>query len=99
MSHAAEILNELQRRGVNVAIEGDTLCLRPRRALDDTLLARVREAKPAIIETLRGGPVLCVAARQVGCFEKTDQVKILRPKIGKDHRQWFEHWKGDGNIQ
>ena len=39
MSQAAEILTELQRRGVIVAVEGDTLCLKPRRALDDTLLA------------------------------------------------------------
>jgi hypothetical protein len=36
MSPAAEILTELQRRGVIVAIDGDTLCLKPRRALDDT---------------------------------------------------------------
>jgi hypothetical protein len=56
MTQAAEILTELQLRGVIVAVEGDTLCLKPRRALDDTLLARVREAKPAIMEVLRTRP-------------------------------------------
>jgi hypothetical protein len=52
VSQAAEILTELQRRRVIVAVERDTLCLGPRRALDDALLARIREAKPAI----RGQP-------------------------------------------
>jgi len=31
---APQILAELQRRGVIVAVEGDTLCLKPKRALD-----------------------------------------------------------------
>jgi hypothetical protein len=62
---AAEILTELQRRGVIVAVEGDTLCLRPKRALDNTLLARVREAKPAILEALRTRPATCAAS----CYE------------------------------
>ena len=43
MTDAAEVLTELERRGVSAAVEGDTLCLKPRRALDDALLARVRE--------------------------------------------------------
>jgi len=45
MSHAAaEILGELQRRGVIVAVEGDILCLKPKLVVDDALLARIREA-------------------------------------------------------
>lgn len=52
MSAATEILTELQRRGVIVAVDGDTLSLKPRSALDDGLLARVREVKPAILEAL-----------------------------------------------
>jgi len=52
VTEAVAILTELQRRGVIVAVEGDTLRLKPRCALDDTLLARVREAKPAILEAL-----------------------------------------------
>jgi hypothetical protein len=54
---AAEILTELQWRRVSVEAEGDALCLKPRRALDDSLLARIRQAKPAILEVLRGRPV------------------------------------------
>lgn len=51
MTHpAAEILTELQQRGVLVVVDGDRLCLKPRHAMDDALLARVREAKPAILE-------------------------------------------------
>jgi hypothetical protein len=53
MTQAAEILIELQGRGVSVNVEGDILCLTPKRALDDALLIRVREAKPAILEVLR----------------------------------------------
>lgn len=50
---AAEILTELKQRGVTIAVHGDNLHLSPRRALDDALLARVREAKPAILDALR----------------------------------------------
>ncbi len=56
MSAAAEILGELQKRGVTIRADGDTLTLKPRRALDDALLASVREAKPAILEALREKP-------------------------------------------
>jgi len=78
MSQAAEILTELQRRGVNVAIEGDTLCLKPKRALDDTLLARVREAKPAILEALRNRPATCSPE----CYELEPGIWIHRPHTG-----------------
>ena len=59
MTDVAEVLTELQRRGVSVAVKGDTLCLNPRRSLDDALLARIREAKPAILEALRNRPATC----------------------------------------
>ena len=65
MTDVAEVLTELQRRGVSVAVKGDTLCLNPRRSLDDALLARVREAKPAILEALRSRPATCAAS----CYE------------------------------
>jgi TubC N-terminal docking domain len=58
----AEILSELQRRGVSVAVEGETLCLKPRCALDESLLARVREAKPAILDALRNRLATCVTS-------------------------------------
>lgn len=62
MIQAAEILTELRGRGVNVTLEGEILCLRPKRALDDALLARVRESKPAILEVLRKVPPQHTAA-------------------------------------
>jgi hypothetical protein len=65
MSQAAEILTELRGRGVNVTVEGDILCLKPRCALDDALLARVRDAKPAILEVLRKLPSNCAATAQI----------------------------------
>lgn len=61
MTQVAEILTELRGRGVSVTVEGDILCLRPRRALDDALLARVRDSKPAILEVLRKLTSNCVA--------------------------------------
>jgi hypothetical protein len=56
VTRVAEVLTELHRRGVIVAVEGDILCLKPRRALDNGLLDRVREAKPAILEAPRNRP-------------------------------------------
>jgi len=75
---AAEILTELQRRGVIVAAEGDTLCLKPRHALDDMLLDRIREAKSAILEALRNRPATC----SVDCYEVEPGVWIHRPHAG-----------------
>lgn len=75
---AAEILAELHRRGVLVAVEGDSLSLRPKRALDDTLLARVREAKPAILEVLRNRPATC----SPDCYQVEPGVWIHRPWTG-----------------
>jgi len=65
MSQAAEILTELQRRGVSVTADGDALVLKPRRALDDELLVRVREHKPEILRALWARPATCAAS----CYE------------------------------
>lgn len=73
---AAEILGELQRRGVAVTVDGDTLCLSPKRAIDDALVARVREAKPAILATLRKFPATCSPE----CYEVAPGVWV--------HRSW-----------
>lgn len=91
MSQAAEILTELQRRGVIVAVEGDTLCLKPRRALDDTLLARVREVKPATC-----GSPLCA-----GCYvvDAETGAKIHPPKCGSDYFAWLKKWEPKGKVQ
>lgn len=99
MSQAAEILIELQRRGVIVAIEGDTLCLKPRSALDDTLLARVREAKPAILEALRTGLAACGSPHCAGCYHVGDDREIHPPKCGEGYRKWLERWQPKGKPQ
>lgn len=65
MSAAQAILDDLVRRGVVVRVDGDALVLKPRSALDDPLLDRVRAAKPAILETLRNRPATCAAS----CYE------------------------------
>jgi hypothetical protein len=78
MSAAADILGELQKRGVTVRADGDTLTLKPRRALDDGLLSRIREAKPAILEVLRNRPATC----SPDCYEVDPGVWIHRPWAG-----------------
>jgi TubC N-terminal docking domain len=99
MNQAAEILTELQRRRVIVAVEGDTLCLKPRRALDDTLLARIREAKPAILEALRTGMAACGSAHCAGCYDVDAGRKIHPPKCGDLNRKWLERWQPKGKPQ
>ena len=78
MNQTAEILSELQRRGVVIAVEGGTLCLKPKRALDDALLARVREHKPELIRVLSACPATCAP----GCYEVEPGVWIHRPWDG-----------------
>jgi hypothetical protein len=52
MSAEADILAELSSRGVAVRVDGETLRLRPREALDDGLLTRVKDHKLEIIHLL-----------------------------------------------
>jgi hypothetical protein len=99
MSQAAEILTELQRRGVIVAVDGDTLCLKPKRALDNSLLARVREAKPAILEALRSGLAACASSDCAGCYDVGDGRWIHPPKCGEKYRAWHERWEAGGRVQ
>ena len=97
---AVKILTELQQRGVSVAAEGDTLCLKPRRALDDRLLDRIREAKPAILEALRSTKnTPCDSPRCAGCYEVEPGVRIHPPKCGEEYRRWLERWQPKGKPQ
>ena len=59
---AMAILSELQRRGVTVIADGDALVLKPGRAIDNELLARVREHKPEIMRALSAHPATCAAS-------------------------------------
>jgi len=101
-----EILTELHRRGVTLTTEGDTLCLKPRRALDDGLLARVQVAKPAILEALRSrlleaeaGSAACGSSHCAGCYEVEPGVRIHPPKCGEEYRGWLERWQPKGKPQ
>ncbi len=67
MSAVHSILAEIARRGVTIRVDGETLRLRPRVALDDELLARIKEHKPEIIR----------AVMTQGCFQ------ALHPDTGK----------------
>ncbi len=70
---ATAILGELQRRGVKVIADGDALVLKPRRALDNELLARVREHKPEIIRALSARPATCA----LSCYEIEPQPRQI----------------------
>lgn len=80
MTRTAELLTELQRRGVSVAVDGDALCLKPRRALDDSLLARVREAKPAILKVLRSRSSTCWHCDGTGQCE-CSTCGVMKPSV------------------
>jgi hypothetical protein len=62
---ADEILSELERRGVTVRVDGEMIRLRPKSALDNELLNRVRAHKPEIIRVLSVRLTTCAAS----CYE------------------------------
>jgi len=94
MSQADEILSELRRRRVVVAMAADILCLKPRRAVDDTLLARIREVKPAILEACGLGLPHCT-----GCYDVGDGRRIHPPRCGEAYRARLEGWTPIGKGQ
>ncbi len=68
MSTAVEVLSELSRRGVAIRVDGDSIRLKPRSALDDQLLASVRDCKPEILAALKSRSAPCGAkANPPGC--------------------------------
>ncbi len=93
------ILSELQRRGVSVIADGDALVLKPRRAVDGELLARVRQYKPEIIRALSARRVTCGSPQCAGCYEVEPGVRIHPPKCSDDYRVWLERWEAKGNPQ
>lgn len=52
MSAAHSILSEITRRGIAVRVDGETLRFRPRFALDDNLVGRIKEHKAEIIRAI-----------------------------------------------
>lgn len=87
---ALAILTELHQRGISVEADGDTLVLKPRRALDHAILTRVREAKPAILKALQDTwpPASMEAERRFGQAHAK-----LFPFIGK--RVWTPAGTGE----
>ena len=101
---ATEILSELARRGVRVRVEGDSLKLKPKSALDDILLARVREHKPEILTVLEGkGRAACGSPDYAGCysigvFDGRERF-IHPPKPSPDWLDWLKRWERKGPTQ
>lgn len=56
MSLAEALLDEMSERGVTARVDGETLLIRPREAIDGPLLARIKEHKPEIIRALAAIP-------------------------------------------
>jgi hypothetical protein len=75
---AVEIISELARRGVTVWAEGDILKLKPRSALDEDLLARLREHKPEILDALLRRAASCASS----CYEVEPGCWIHHPWQG-----------------
>jgi hypothetical protein len=78
MSAVADIMAELSSRGVTVRVDGETLRLKPRAALDDSLLARVQANKGDILAVLSGRPAACSPT----CYEIEPRKWIHHPWDG-----------------
>jgi hypothetical protein len=75
MSVMADILSELSSRGVTARAVGETLRLKPKTALDDSLLARVEANKRDILAALLGRPATCA----LSCYEIDQDSWIHHP--------------------
>jgi hypothetical protein len=78
------ILDEMSQRGVTARIEGETLRLKPREALDDDLLARIKEHKPEIIRALAAIPPMPEGVRLVRWGPKPAPVALTTVGIVTD---------------
>jgi hypothetical protein len=78
MSVANDILEELARRGVAIRVDGDTLRLKPKAAVDDGLLARLQAHKPDILAVFSASPATCSST----CYEIEPGVCIHHPWDG-----------------
>jgi len=75
---AQAILDEMSQRGITARVDGEILLLKPREALDDDLLARIKEHKPEILEVLRNPP----ATFSPDCYELEPGIWIHRRHVG-----------------
>ena len=97
-SPAAELQAELDRHGIDLRIDGEDLCYRPRSALTSELAQRIRALKPELLDVLRGCSFTPVEREQlrgappdlwaaVGaikrCFDGAEVVKVRHPNLGE----------------
>jgi TubC N-terminal docking domain len=78
MSVCYAILNDMFQRGVTARVDAETLRLKPREALDDDLLARIKANKPEIIRILATIPPMPEGVRLVHWEPKPAPI-ILTP--------------------
>lgn len=66
MTGAQALLSEMIQRRISVDVDGQDLILRPKQALDDELLSRIRKHKSGILQALSTRPLgTCVPS----CYE------------------------------
>jgi hypothetical protein len=65
MTAAAEILQELSRRGVSAQVDGHAIRLKPSARLDDAFLAHLKRHKAELLTVLAARPALCSST----CYE------------------------------
>ena len=83
MSSTQAILDEMSQRGVTVRVDGEILRLKPREALDDDLIARIKEHKPEIIRAL-APPAVPQGVRLVHWEPKSAPIALTRIEIVTD---------------
>jgi hypothetical protein len=82
MSAAHSILAEITRRGIAVRVDGETLRFRPRLALDDDLVGRIKEHKAEIIRAV-------VTERSGQVFHWPPESLAAERRFGQPHAKLF----------
>jgi hypothetical protein len=90
VSSAQAILDEMSQRGVTARVDGKTLRLKPREALDDDLLSRIKEHKPEIIRVLATIPPMPEGVRLVHWELKPAPVILTRCEVVTEVSRFIE---------
>jgi hypothetical protein len=84
VNSAQAILDEMVRRGVTARVDRETLRLKPRKALDDDLLASIKEHKPDIIRALAHTTAACGDD-----YLWPPESIAAEHRFGQPHAKWF----------
>ena len=84
MSVAHFILSEIKGRGIAVRVDGETLRFRPRFALDDDLVGRIRDHKAEIIRAV-------VAENSDPAFRWSSESLASERRFGQPHVKLFPY--------